>query len=194
VKRPLSIILIAIWLFLGAALELHSLLRGPIRWHFFNVLVFHLVHYAAIAAYVIDIQVRAFIGIGLLDRRPAARIVGIVFFAYEAVNAVLAFLQPSSLLAFMAATEADSRFRRFDADTMVLLRDAHALSLVVAVGVALLALYFLVTRRAAFYPPPAPTSSPEASAPSAEAASPAPQRNSAAPTADPPAGQGGVTR
>jgi hypothetical protein len=185
VKRPLSVILIAIWLFLGAALELHSLVEGPIRWHFFNVFAFHLVRFAAVAAYIIDIQVRAFIGIGLLDRRPAARIAGMVFFAYAALNAVVTFFRPGSLLAFVAATEAGSHFTHFDAETMVFLRDAHVLSVVVTVGVALLALYFLKTRRAAFYPPPTPPAA------SSGDVSFGMEQSSTAHSSDPPAGQSG---
>jgi hypothetical protein len=205
VKRPISITLVALWLLLGAALDLHSLLSGPLRFHFFNVLGLRLLHYSAAVAYLVDIQLRVFIGIGLLDLRRSARVAGIIFCAYSAVNAMVAFFQPGSLAAFIAAVAAPAERFRFNADTLLVLREAHAASLVVAVGVSLLALYFLVARRAPFYPqvdafaPAAAGAASSAAQPNSAApaltdsGSSAAQQSSAASASAPPAGQGSAS-
>lgn len=193
-KRPVSITLIALWFFLGVALDLHALLTSPLRLHFVLVLGLPLRHYSAVVAFAVYIQLGALIGIGLLDLRPGARLTGIVFCAYKAVNTVIAsFLSGSDR--FVTEIARQNPRMLFDPNWRVVLNEAYLASVFVAVGLSLLVLYFLVTRRGAFYPPHAPTAVDASTTPGATPAhsdSSAPQQNSDASSSAPPAGQGGT--
>jgi hypothetical protein len=164
VKRPLSVTLIALWLFLAGAIELYLLVAHPLRSYLITIFGVHLLRYAALVAYLLYIQVRVFLGIGLLDLRPAARIAGMIFCTYIALNSIVTFLMPGSLARYLAAAQRISPGVNFsDPSTMMIYRVGHVASVVASAGVSLLALYFLATRRAAFYPPSAaPSAAPGA--------------------------------
>ncbi|MFZ0333826.1 MAG: hypothetical protein WAN10_12970 [Candidatus Acidiferrales bacterium] len=171
-KRPVSVTLVALWLFLAATIELYLLVAHPLRSYLITIFGVHLLRYAALVAYLVYIQVRVFLGIGLLDLRPAARIAGMIFCAYVALNSIVTFLMPGSLARYLAAAQRISPAVNFsDPSTMMVYRVGHVGSVAGSAGVSLLALYFLATRRAAFYAPPAsgsPTSGAISSAPSIE--------------------------
>ncbi|MGH9744183.1 MAG: hypothetical protein ACRD51_17720, partial [Candidatus Acidiferrum sp.] len=161
VSRPVSITVIALWLFLGAALELRTVLFRPLNSYLLTVFGVHLLRYAAVCGYLALMPVRICLGVGLLDRKPWARIGGIIFCVYIAVNSVVTFMMPGSFRRFLAGAEANNSNIRPDADAMSIFRDAHLLSVILLVGIAFAAIYFLVTRRSAFYGQPLNSASPD---------------------------------
>jgi hypothetical protein len=72
---------------------------------------------------------------------------------YGVVNPILTFVMPGSFERFLLAEERMFPGADFSGLAMTILRAGHVLSLVAGVGVSLVALYFLWTRREAFARP-----------------------------------------
>lgn len=169
-KRPVSITIIALWLFLGALLDFRIVAFEPVRLHFITILGVHLHRYAALSAYLLLISIATFIGVGLIDLRPSARVAGIVFCIFLMLNAVIRFLLPLSFERFVVWAE------RSDPSgilTPSALHKLHAFSLAIQICIPAIVVYFLWARRSAFRnacAPPAPDSSSSASSSAQEVA------------------------
>ena len=153
---PVSVVIIALWFFLGALVDFHAIFFRPLSTILVTVLGAHLRRYAAVCAFIVMMQLRTIIGIGLFYRARWARAAGIALCAYFDVNSVVTFILPGSLNRFANWVRSlAGQSLSLSADNMDFLRHLHVLALVIEMLVPTAVLYFLWSRRAAFYPPPA---------------------------------------
>lgn len=149
-KRPISVTIIALWVFLGAVVDFRTVAFEPVRLHFITILGVHLHRYAALSAYLFLISVATFIGVGLLDLRTSARTAGMIFTVFLMFNGLITFLLPGSFDRFAIWAERQDPAGIL---TAAALHTLHAVSVTTSVCIPAIVLYFLWTRHWAFRGP-----------------------------------------
>jgi hypothetical protein len=144
--RPISISIIAWLLLLGSLTTLGcALLRFPAV--FFNRL---LTGWAAVLCYLAFAVVTLYLGFGLLRLNPRARVLAIYYTVFAMLNAMLFYTLPGAKERLSAMTSSLPQFLRPATPTPV--PTLNPWFLVVWIGVFMAGqIYFLVTRKAAFY-------------------------------------------
>lgn len=152
---PARVAVVALWFFLGALVDFHAIFFRPLSTILLTVLGVHLLRYAAVCAFIVMMQLRTVIGIGLFYRARWAQVAGIALCIYFAVNSIVAFAVPGSLNRFAIWVRSlEGQDGRLSSGSISYLSHLHVLALVVEVLVPVVALYFLWSSKAAFYAPP----------------------------------------
>ena len=163
---PASVAIVALWFFLGALMDFHAIFFRPLSTILVTVLGAHLRRYAAVCAFIVMMQLRTIIGIGLFYRARWARVVGIALCIYLDVNNGVAFILPGSLNRFSNWVQSlVGRSLSPSSDNIDFLRHLHVLALVIEILVPTVVLYSLWSERAAFYPQPTRPSTLDATPP-----------------------------
>ena len=164
-RRPVSITVIAVFLLMGAA-AFPLFLFYPASWRVTAVFGVVLTGRAVLVVFAIYSALGLVLGVGLLLLKPWARVAAILYAAVLTVNVAVStraqmraiqMLQSTMGLPALPGNQAQM-FQRMMHVSMIF-------GVVFGVALNLVAIYFLFTRRAAFYPlPPAsPSATPGAS-------------------------------
>ena len=157
-KRPISITVIAVLFFLGAAIEIETLVFHAVRFHFIPLFGVYLYGWAAFCVYVVFIQIRLIVGVGLLQREPWARTFAIALYIYGILNALLTWALPGRFDRYVQALKISHHMVRYSgSNPTISVRFLFLIEVFLGIPVSCVFIYFLWTRRSAFYPlPPMP--------------------------------------
>lgn len=157
-KRPTSITVIAILEFIGVVAAL--LLMPPVGSCFRAILWFYVFRWAAFSVGVAYMLVALSLGVGLLRCRPWARSLAIAFYAWSILDSLVARGLPGSFERYLSAVAVvrmgatGSTKMGFVSPTSIGGSTFHFwLPVLVGTPIWVVFIYFLWTRRAAFYPP-----------------------------------------
>jgi hypothetical protein len=160
--RPLSITVIAWLMLVSSPFSLFSLVMGtPVPFFWTTLTGTGAVTFALLTGAVL-----IYIGMGLLKLRPRARQVAIGYFLFGLANAGVFFLGPGRDARMDVVLRQQPRWARSNADGELPpapFTPAATMMFGATVGfvATMIPLYFLVTRRRAFLPPPAPIHRPD---------------------------------
>ncbi|MFZ0463717.1 MAG: hypothetical protein WBD23_13970 [Candidatus Acidiferrales bacterium] len=177
-RRPASITVIAIFLLLGVA-AFPILFFYPVQWRIVAVFGVVVTGRAVLVLSGIYAAASLALGVGLLRLKRWARVGTIVYAVANMVNMIASIRAQRRVLDMFQRAMGMPKLP--GADAQMFQRSMHAgmvlgsvIGIVSGVGFTFVAIYFLVTRRAAFYAPPPSPRGAIAPEPSALDASPAP--------------------
>ncbi|MFZ0641189.1 MAG: hypothetical protein WA020_07320 [Candidatus Acidiferrales bacterium] len=162
-RRPVSITVIAVLLLAGAA-AFPLFLFYPANWRVTALFGVVLTGRAVLAVLAFYSALGVVLGVGLLLLKPWARAAAILYAVVVTVNVAVSMRAQMRAVQMLQSTIGMPTLPGNQAQMFQrLMHVSMIVGVVFGVALNLVALYFLVTRRAAFYPPhPAPAISPQA--------------------------------
>ncbi len=154
-RRPVSITVIAVFLLAGAA-AFPMFLFYPPSWRVIAMFGVILTGRAVVAVLAIQSALGILLGTGLLLLKPWARIAAIVYGVAITVNVAVSMRATMRAMQMLQNAMGMPAFPGNGAETFQRMMHVSIIfGLVFGIAVNFVALYFLITRRAAFYPPAA---------------------------------------
>lgn len=153
-RRPVSITVIAVFLLAGAAF-FPLILFYPANWRITALFGMVLTGRPVLALFAVCSALGVVLGVGLLRLKPWARVATILYAVVVTVNGAVSMRAMTRVFQMLQSVMGMPTFSEIQVQMM---RRMMQLSMIggvgFAVGLNVVAIYFLVTRRAAFYPPP----------------------------------------
>jgi hypothetical protein len=169
-RRPVSVTVIAVLLLAGAA-GFPLIFLYPPNWRIAAAFGVVLTGKPALAVFAVYSALGVLLGAGLLRLKPWARMAAILYAVALTVNGVVSMRAQMRAVQMLQSTMGMPKFPGNEAQTFQrIMHVSMIIGVVFGVALNLVAIYFLVTRRAAFYPPPGPAS--PSATPSASSAFP----------------------
>ena len=151
--RPVSITVIACLLLAGCLfIPMSAIMRAPAI--FFTKIYFG---WTAALVFLAFAGLQLYVGIGLLRLQPTARLVGIAYFVFGTANSTVFFLAPgantriSAMMAWQESLFPFGQFSPIQTQFQFDLTPFYVIGAILGVAGAAVQIYFLATRKAAFY-------------------------------------------
>lgn len=165
-RRPVSITVIAVWFFAGAA-AFPVFLLYPSRWRVAAMFGTVLAGNAVLGSFAVMSVVSLLLGVGLIRLKPWARIASIAYLALLIVNSAVSTGAQARAFQMMMTAMGAPKFPANEAEIFQrIMHFSMIFGVVFGACLTLVAIYFLATRGGAFQRPPGQSS------PTLEVASP----------------------